>query len=138
MTMPLTPPVLGSRSTIVLTYPYVSPTNTLELRNPEFQNPDTMDIQNVLTRSRGGDLILIRDPLWPVVETKSYKIVTITAVKKELFKTFLQESRGKEIGLLDYENRQWHGIILNPNARIVTIKDTCSYDITFDFEGSLA
>ena len=50
--------------------------------------------------------------------------------------TFLRSSLGQEIGLLDWENRQWRGIIITPDARITHVGRS-DRSIAFEFQGSL-
>jgi hypothetical protein len=52
---------------------------------------------------------------------------------------FLLTSLGAEIGLLDHENRQWRGILLNPEAEITQTQreGSCEYAVSLEFEGVL-
>jgi hypothetical protein len=47
---------------------------------------------------------------------------------------FVQTSLGKEVGLLDYESRQWKGFIITPNASIEE-EDRPGFDVLLEFEG---
>mgnify|MGYP001473499403 CR=1 FL=1 len=133
----LTEPTLVQSSTITLTYPYTSPTNTLVLRAPELNNVEALKITRVLNKTRGGDLNLFRAPFWLQIYSLSYKINSLTQQQAYDFLDFIQESLGKDIGLLDYESRQWQGLIVNPNKLIAQLKRNCSYSAELEFQGSL-
>jgi hypothetical protein len=131
-----TPPTLGS-ATLTLTYPFVSPTTTLVLRNPDFGNQRSLGFSRIFRTSRGGELEVFADPDWPETETLSVTIDGLSETQAQDFLTFLGTSLGQEIGLLDWENRQWRGIITTPDAE-VTDNGTCRKTTSFDFEGELA
>ncbi len=132
-----TSPVLTRRSTIILTYPYVTPTLTLELRNPDFDTIEQFEYRRIHRRSRGATLQVFRDPIWPEAERT---IISFSALKQEeitnLF-VFLQASLGQEIGYLDFESRQWRGIILTPAAQVAE-PSRRGFSVTLEIEGSLA
>jgi hypothetical protein len=132
----LTPPTL-SDATLTLTYPYVSPTNTLVLRNPSFGNRDRLAFNRINRETRGGTLVVFADPIWPKSQTLQLTVDVLSDAQVENLLTFLAQSLGKEIGLLDHEGRQWRGIITTPDTSIAhaAMQDRT---VTFDFEGELA
>jgi hypothetical protein len=130
-----TPPTLG-HATLTLTYPFVSPTTTLVLRNPDFGNQESLSFDRIVRTTRGGDLEVFADPDWAKTQTLKLTVTDLTAQQAEDFLTLLGDSLGLEIGLLDWENRQWKGIITTPDAE-VTNKGRCKREITFEFEGEL-
>jgi hypothetical protein len=131
-----TPPVLGT-GVLTLTYPYVSPTTTLVLRNPNTGNNDKLTYNRLNQQTRGGSLVVFADPQWPKFKTRSFQIDAIPDASAPLLLQFLQDSLGLEIGLLDWEGRQWRGIIVNPEA-VITQLGACNYSVSLDFEGELA
>lgn len=131
-----TPPTLGV-ATLTLTYPYASPTTTLVLRNPDFGNQRSLGFSRINRTTRGGSLEVFADPDWPQTETLSLTIDALSEAQAQAFLDFLGTSLGQEIGLLDWENRQWRGIITTPDAD-VTDNGTCRKLISFEFEGELA
>ena len=54
---------------LTLTFPYVSPTNTLVLRNPEFANKDSLNFNRINRTTRGGALVVFADSDWPKTQT---------------------------------------------------------------------
>ena len=134
---PTTAPTLGT-ATLTLTFPFVSPTTTLVLRNPELNNQEKFQFARINRSTRGGDLTVFADSTWPKQETLKVQIEALTTAQKDSLVTFLDDSLGLEIGLLDDENRQWRGIITQPDADITDVTgDGCTYAVIFEFEGEL-
>lgn len=133
----VTPPTLGS-GVFTLTYPRVSPTTTLTLKNPAFGNTDSLRFVKIDRRTRGGDRKIFSDLEWAKTQTLELTIENICETETTLDEllNFLNTSLGKQIGLLDWENRQWEGIILAPETEIIpTVR---GYRIRIIFEGELA
>lgn len=132
-------PTLVRRPTTVLTWPYASPVLTLELRNPNFDNVEQFEARRVNRRTRGGTLDLYRDENWPKVQrllmSFSWLCEDVLNTRTQLF-DFLQRSIGQEIGLLDFESRQWKGILLTPSNAISEPKRN-GHSFTLEFEGEL-
>lgn len=135
--IPLSAPTLVDRSTIVLTYPFVTPILTIDIRNPIFRNVDQISFQRINRRTRGSTLKIYRKSSWP----KDNKfILSFNILKRDKVNTILEffdKSLGKEIGLLDFETRQWKGILLTPDTLFSEIQSD-QYDVSFEFEGVLA
>ena len=131
---PATPPTLGT-ATLTLTWPYVTPTSTLVLRNPEFGNSESLAFTRIIRETRGGTLEVYGDPDWPQTTTLSITVDGLPGAIAEDFLQFLEDSLGQEIGLLDWENRQWRGIITTPDAEVTDHGKACRRSITFEFEG---
>ena len=49
---------------------------------------------------------------------------------------FLENSLGLEIGLLDFESRQWKGFILTPSSALAEAKQN-GFTMSLEFEGEL-
>jgi hypothetical protein len=133
---PTTAPTLGYHR-LLLTYPYVSPSVSLTLRNPAFGDKDRLGFNRINRVTRGGTLIVFSDPKWPKTETLSVQVDGLTQRQANDVIDFLRSSLGKEIGLLDWENRQWRGVIITPDARITHVGKG-DLSVAFDFQGSLA
>jgi hypothetical protein len=128
-------PTLASQ-TLTLTYPYVTPTTTLVLRNPNFANKDRLTFNRVNRETRGGTLIVFADTKWPKIQQLTLEIDALSSQQALNILTFLQDSLGQEIGLLDWENRQWRGIITNPETDIVHSARNAR-SVVIEFEGEL-
>ncbi len=134
---PTTAPTLGT-ATLTLTWPFVAPTTTLVLRNPELNNSERLQFARINRTTRGGDLKIFSDPTWPKQESLKVQIEALTSAQKDSLVSFFEDNIGLEIGLLDDENRQWKGIITQPDADITDVRgDGCSYSVIFEFEGEL-
>lgn len=128
-------PTLGS-ATLTLTYPFTTPSLTLALRNPEFNNVERLSLTRISRITRGGTLVVFADTIWPKVKSLTLKIKVLTDTQRVDLLNFLDSSVGKEIGLLDHENRQWRGVILNPNTPLIQ-QHNCNHEVDLEFEGEL-
>jgi alkyl hydroperoxide reductase subunit AhpC len=121
---------------LTLTYPFVSPTRTVVLRNPQFGNVDRLAFDRINRETRGGTLIMFADATWPKQQTMNVTLTALNRQQKENLLDFLSTSVGQDIGLLDHENRLWKGIVLTPDATINN-DSRGGYTITLEFEGVL-
>lgn len=133
--IPATMPTLGSAK-LTLTHPFVSPTRTVILRNPQFGNADRLSFDRINRETRGGTLIMFADPTWPKQQTMNITLVALSRQQKEDLLDFLNASIGQDIGLLDHENRLWKGIMLTPDAAINN-DSRDGHTVTLEFEGAL-
>lgn len=128
-------PTFGT-ATLTLTHPFVTPTTTLVLTNPNFGNTEGFQFSRINRESRGGALLIFRDPTWPERIVLTITVDFLKEAQKASLLQFFEDSLGTEIGLLDNENRQWKGIVVNPDAEVTQIgKD--NYSVTFEFEGEI-
>lgn len=122
---------------LTLTHPFVAPTRTVTLRNPNFHNRDRLGFNRINRESRGGTLVVFADPSWPKTQTLQIEVSGLTRQQVADLMDFFAASLGQEIGLLDHENRQWRGVILNPDTPFADLG--CSDRmVSFEFEGELA
>lgn len=128
-------PTLGYHR-LRLTYPYTSPSLSLTLPNPAFSDKDRLSFNRINRETRGGTLIVFADPKWPKTQTLALQVDNLNPNQAEDMITFLRSSLGKEIGLLDWENRQWRGIITTPDARVTHVGRN-DRSIAFEFQGEL-
>lgn len=110
--------VTPNNQNIVYTYPAISPTMTLTLPAPDFNNHDTYTIKRITRVTRGNKLLTYRAPYWPKLKTLVYSFSYLTEQQKQDLLKFLYASTGAVIGLLDFENRYWQGTILNPSDAV--------------------
>jgi hypothetical protein len=130
----VTPPTLGS-GVFTLTYPRVSPTLTLTLKSPTFGNTDAVTFQRIDRVTRGGERKIYSDTDWGSWETLQLTIENICGTDIDEILTFLNSSLGKEIGLLDWENRTWRGFINQPDTDV--IPQVGGFRVQITFEGEL-
>lgn len=129
-------PTLTRRSTTVLTWPYSSPILTVELRNPNFDNVEQFEARRINRRTKGGSLDFYRDESWPKIERLIYSFSVLSEIQRSNLFEFLERSIGQEIGILDFESRQWKGILLTPSSAISEPRKD-GYDVSLEFEGEL-
>lgn len=121
---------------ITLTYPYISPSLTLELKRPKFSNTEKFSSNKIVRESRGGDLVVANESTWPVNRILTLTVPILCPDDAEDILTFIETSLGKEIGLLDYENRQWRGFLMSPQNPI-TYDAINQSEYQFDFQGRI-
>lgn len=126
---------LGSRDGMRLTWPYVSPTLTVNLRNPKFGNTAVLDTNVATLRNRSGELKQVNG--FPTAEIFSFAFEALSEALKDELVAFLIASAADEIGLLDHEDRQWRGVIVSPVNTIVTAGRLCMFEASFEFRGTL-
>ena len=90
--------------------------NQLILPAPNFDNVERFEWNRVNKKTRGGDLIIYRDPIWPKAQTLIYKWNYLQAKQRETALLFLRRTLGQLLLLVDYEGREFVGVIKNPDA----------------------
>lgn len=131
------PVTLTPGSGVVFTYPYSGPTLTLNVKNPNFGDTETLNFRRVARNLRGGKFELYRRSIWPKWHRKQLTFVGLAEAKRTEVFQFLNESVGKEVGYLDYEGRQWRGVITTPAAQFREVGKLCQHEVTVEFEGEL-
>ncbi len=111
--------------------------HTLVLRNPDFGNKDSVESRRINRKTRGGDLIVMRDPIWPTTEILDMTFSYLKEKQVNAIVEFLKMSLGQQIGLTDYEGRTWTGIIISPTEAITT-QGQDNVQVTIQFQGVLS
>jgi hypothetical protein len=105
-------------------------------RNPELGNTDAISFQRVANKTRGGDLIVFRDPEWPKTEVLSLQWSFSLEADFRRMLNMIRTSIGTLIHYRDHENRLWLGVIQNPETE-GTQAGRNSWVIDINFEGDL-
>lgn len=92
---------------------------TLELRNPEFGNKETIQSKRISRNIRGGDLVVFRDNNWSVTNILDFEITVLSQDRITEFLTFIRLTLGQPITLIDYMGRSWTGIIITPTEEAI-------------------
>lgn len=130
-------PTLVKRDTVLLQYPYDSPTTTLTLRVPNLNNKLVPKISRIQTLSRGNTLVVYRDPIWPKSTILNWAFEGLTGDEAEACLAFSKLTCGKIIKLTDYESRVLRGILTNPRNPISQERNSCrGYTWKMDFQGA--
>lgn len=117
------------------------PKELLQLRNPETDDRHRIGYTRINRETRGGELSVFSDPIWPEVHTLLFTLTALSdgkggcPEKINNLLTFFQTNLGKEILLHDWEGISWRGIITTPNEVAVEDRDGW-WTISFEFEGS--
>lgn len=107
------------------------------LRSPEFGNTFKFVPNTIEHRNLNGDLRTFQGnrPKW---EGFHVTFTALTRLKIDQFKTYVMQTAGDIIQLVDHENRTWEGIISSRQIEIVAGIGECNYQVSFDFEGEVA
>lgn len=131
----VTLPTVSELTGVRLLYPVSGmPTNTVLLRSPNFGEIDRLSFDRINRETRGGTLQIFADPIWPKIETLLLTFSVLTRDEADELLAFMRVSLGKEIRLIDWENRAWTGVIVNPQDPIVEDRRN-SFTASFEFEG---
>lgn len=110
-------------------------TDQLILRAPNLGNVDRLAMTRINRETRGGTLIIYADPIWPKVETLLLSFSGLSYTEGQNLLTFMETYLGQEIRLIDWEDRLWKGVIVNPSDPVVPDGPGCKYTASFEFEG---
>lgn len=104
------------------------------IRKPDFDDSYRYDFTRINRRSRGGDLLIARDPIWPSTKSFSVRFTFLSQSEIDLLLYFMKLSLGKRCRYLNYDNVEWEGFITNPQTQAQAI-GRGNNGITIEFEG---
>lgn len=111
-------------------------TVNIALRAPELDNRDRNAYTRVIRETRGGTMHLYRDPNWPKVRTIVMTFIGLSKQNIDDIQSLFQSTLGQEIGMTDWEGRQWAGVVTNPEEP-ATENSKGNWSISFSLEGDL-
>lgn len=138
-TFTATPPTL-TPSQSQLFWPLVSPSLIVNLRNPEFGNKITLNMNRINRKSRGGTKQVYRKPTWPRFRMLDMQFSMLNQTQVNGLKAFLTATLGLVVGFRDHDGRLWQGVIMTPDIDITQVSGTITcpnYATSFQFEGEL-
>ncbi len=91
---------------------------SIQLRNPEFGNTEAIEIRRINRKSRGGDLFVFRDPIWPKSRTFQVKFSFLKEDDISRLLDFVHQTTGQVVTYTDYEGQVWNGIIITPGDEV--------------------
>ncbi len=114
-------------------------TDTVELRAPNLDNRERLAFTRINRETRGGHLTVFADPIWPQINTLVLSFSGLAKAEIDALQTFMVAHLGEEVGLIDWEGRQWVGVITSPTERGVQDGKGCDgrWTIGLEFEGVL-
>lgn len=132
----LVPPQVTGGDRFLLYYPARGTrSSTVVLRAPELDNRDRNAYTRVTRETRGGTVKMYADPTWPKMRTMIVTIIGLLKTEIDSLQTFLYSTLGQEIGITDWEGRQWAGVITNPEEPATQDgKDRWTVILEFDGE----
>lgn len=107
----------------------------VDLRAPELDNRDSSAHTRINRESRGGNLTVFADPVWPKINTISCTFIGLTGTEIALIQAFILNHIGEAIQVIDWEGRAWLGVVLKPNEP-ATCDGRDKWSIGFEFEGT--
>ena len=133
----LNEPMDGIEAPFQLVYPAAGEvTDSVTLRAPNLGNKDRLSFNRILRETRGGTLIVFADPIWPKIQTQVLSFSALRRTEAQDLLDFIDDYLGQEVGMIDWEQRFWRGIISVPDEPIVEDSFN-SYTVSFQFEGEL-
>lgn len=108
---------------------------TVTLRNPKFGDADKYEATRINRLTKGGDLQIFRDPMWPDQEILSVEFEYLNSTQAADLLDFIHNSLGQKITVIDQYNVTWHGYIITPEAEVIQNK-RIGYGAKFDFQGT--
>lgn len=113
-------PVYPITKQAFVTFTSQSGLGSITLKAPDFGNKENISLRRIQRETRGGDLIIYRDPNWTKDE---YFELTFSYIGYKLateFQQFLNVTLGTLLTYLDFEGNSWTGIFNSPNLTINT------------------
>lgn len=107
---------------------------SIVLKNPEQDDRRRTSFERVLRETRGGNLVVYRDPSWPTIQTLLFTIVGLKAETFTSLQSFLTNTLGQQIVLTDWLGDRWLGVVTRPDETFVEDRDGF-YTFGFEFEG---
>jgi len=130
------PPVLSHQSDVLFFYP-VGPIcgaiSSITLRAPEFGDRDRNQYDRINRESRGGSLKVFRDPDWPKERILAMNFTGISDNDVDDIIEFLEDTLGQRVGLRDWHNRVWFGLIVTPDSPVVR-NGRCRNDLSLEMQ----
>jgi len=126
-------PVLANTGLVVFSFPVSSPTTTLTMEAPEFQNGETLTFTKIDRVTRGGDRKIYGEGKWASWRRLEFTVKDLCTVDADEIIAFLNTTLGDTIKLVDWEGRGWSGFIVAPETDIV--EGVNGWSASFVFEG---
>ncbi len=126
--------VIVQRDTVLLQFPYGSPTDELELRNPELNDKIVTQVYRVQRYTRNNTLDIYRDPTWFKTGVLNWNFTGLTSDQRNDIIAFCRVSAGKYIKVTDYLSQEHKCIIINPDNPITQEHRGCSYTWKVDLQ----
>jgi hypothetical protein len=116
---------------------YFTPDFRVEMPLPEIGDKDHIDVTRAQQLTRGGDLLVFQDLVWPKTEIITYRFIHMTRLQAYNMLQFMNDFLGQSVSMIDHRNKTWVGIITNPETPITCKHDTdCGdFEMEVQFQG---
>lgn len=131
-----TPPPLGTPYNFVPVIKTVvfNGVGSVTLPAPEFGDSDKQSAKRVQMSVKDSlHTQIFRENYWSTTRQLSMTFAHLTETQKENLKMFVSKNVGVQITIVDYWQRSWNVIILNPNLEI-TQNERKGYSVTVQFQ----
>jgi len=118
-----------------LKYPTISPTLDITIRDQQLGDTESHESNAVIRQNRSSDPLTFNDPDWPINIVKSFTVTAMERAEVDALIDFFSQSAADEITLIDQDSQEWLGTIITPIPEIITNRDDCDYEVTFEFRG---
>jgi hypothetical protein len=105
----------------------------VDLPNPQVGDSLKFSNQGIKRVMSGGQLKVFKDIDWPAIETFTYDIFRLTEAEKDDIIELINAGNGQQVTITDHNGAVRTGYIVTPVNEVLTMKDTCWYDIHFEF-----
>jgi hypothetical protein len=125
-----TPEVVTIHNQVI--FDFDNHTITLTLPAPDFGDVEKLAYTKINRKTRGGDLIIYRDPIWPKSDIFSLRWSNLNPQQFDAAIRFTNAIAGQELTYFDYLGRSFLGIIITPGQGS-QVQD-CVYTFELDFQ----
>jgi hypothetical protein len=105
----------------------------LTLPSPEFDNTDSVELTRINRKTRGGDLVVYRDNMWPLTETLLMRWDKLDKDQIRNLLSFLKLTLGRVIQIVDYNENTYFGIISKPEGTVAQ-KNSSLFSASLEFQ----
>ncbi len=108
----------------------------ITLRAPELDDTSTLIFNRINRETRNGKLIVFADADWAKNKTLHLNFYNLTKTEADTTQDFINTTLGEKIRLIDWEGREWSGIIETAEVTIIENRED-NWSLAFTFNGSL-
>jgi len=105
----------------------------VELKRLAFGNVHGTDKGLIVRDTILAERLAIHDSDWPTDNYFKYSFNALTRVQLDAFLDFYETYAGQKIWVWDLDEEWRYGLITDPKIEDITLQDTCTYGIQFDF-----
>jgi hypothetical protein len=123
---------------LILQHPAASPSTTIVLPSPEWNDEETLDDGIIPRHSRGGDLLAFQRPNAVQTRTVAFEVHNIVRSDSnndlDSMEDFFITTAGEKIKVTDAESRVVQGFVVTDVLDVITVRDDNPgrFDIRFE------